>query len=73
MRQQAIQTLLFESELSLQQAKDLLEKIYDRNSKGQFRPFCFVLKQACEEFIRRKKQKQTRKKAIQSQTKKQNK
>jgi uncharacterized protein (TIGR02646 family) len=73
MRQQAIQTLLFESELSLQQAKDLLEKMYDRNSKGQFRPFCFVLKQACEEFIRRKKQKQTRQKAIQSQSKKQKK
>jgi uncharacterized protein (TIGR02646 family) len=68
MRQQAIQTLLFESELSLTQAKDLLEKIYDRNSKGQFRPFCFVLKQACEEYIRRKKQKQTRNKAIKSQS-----
>jgi hypothetical protein len=70
MRQQAIQTLLFESELSLTQAKDLLEKIYDRNSKGQFRPLCFVLKQACEEYIRRKRQKQTRTKAIQSQSRK---
>jgi uncharacterized protein (TIGR02646 family) len=70
MRQQAIQTLLFESELSLTQAKDLLEKIYDRNTKGQFRPFCFVLKQACEEYIRRGKQKQTRTKAIQSQPRK---
>jgi uncharacterized protein (TIGR02646 family) len=70
MRQQAIQTLLFESELSLTQAKDLLEKIYDRNTKGQFRPFCFVLKQACEEYIRRKKQKQTRVRAIQAQPRK---
>jgi uncharacterized protein (TIGR02646 family) len=70
MRQQAIQTLLFESELSLTQAKTLLEKIYDRNTKGQFRPFCFVLKQACEEYIRRKKQKQTQKQAIQAQSKK---
>jgi len=70
MRQQAIQTLLFESELSLTQAKNLLEKIYDRNTKGQFRPFCFVLKQACEEYIQRGKQKQTRTKAIQSQPRK---
>lgn len=69
MRQQAIQTLLFESELSLTQAKDLLEKIYDRNTKGQFRPFCFVLKQACEEYIRRKKQQKTQKQAIQAQSK----
>ncbi len=64
MRQQAIQTLLFESEISLKQAKSLLEKICDRNTRGQFRPFCFVLKQACEEYIRRRKQAQTRQKAI---------
>jgi uncharacterized protein (TIGR02646 family) len=70
MRQQAIQALLFESEMSLTQAKNLLEKIYDRNSKEQFRPFCFVLKQACEEYIRRKKQEQTRARAIQAQSRK---
>jgi hypothetical protein len=46
--------------MSLRQAKEMLEKIYDRNTKGQFRPFCFVLKQACEEYIRRGKQKQRR-------------
>jgi uncharacterized protein (TIGR02646 family) len=69
MRQQAIQTLLFESEMSLKQAKEMLEKIYDRNSKGQFRPFCFVLKQACEEYICRGKQKQNRTQAIQAQSK----
>jgi uncharacterized protein (TIGR02646 family) len=66
MRQQAIDEFLFESEISLKKAQELLEKIYDRNMKGQFRPFCFVLQQACEEYIRRGKQKQTRNKAIRS-------
>ncbi len=70
MRQQAIETLLFESELSLKQAETLLAKIYERDSKGHFRPFCFVLKQACEEYIRRGRQRQARKKAVQSQSKK---
>jgi hypothetical protein len=64
MRQQAIQTLLFESEMSLTQAKNLLEKIYDRNTKGQFRPFCFVLKQACEEYIHRIKQNRSENKQL---------
>jgi uncharacterized protein (TIGR02646 family) len=68
LRKQAIQTLLFESEISLKQAKELLEKMYDRNTKGQFRPFCFVLKQACEKYIHRKEKAQTRTKAIQSQS-----
>jgi uncharacterized protein (TIGR02646 family) len=67
LRKQAIETLLFEPEMSLRQAEILLEKIYDRNSKGQFRPFCFVLKQACEEYIRRSKQRKIRNKAIKSQ------
>jgi hypothetical protein len=53
----------------LKKAQDLLEKIYDRDTKGQFRPFCFVLKQACEEYIRRKEKAQTRDKAIKSQGK----
>lgn len=67
MREQVIQTVLFDTDLSLKQAESLLEKIYSRNRKGEFRPFCFVLKQACKEYIRRKKKQQTRKKAIQSQ------
>ncbi len=67
LRKQAIETLLFDSEISLKKAQDLLQKIYDRNSKGQFRPFCFVLKQACEQYIQRKEKAQTRKKSIQSQ------
>jgi uncharacterized protein (TIGR02646 family) len=70
MRKQAIETLLFESEMSLTQAKNLLEKIYDRDAKEQFHPFCFVLKQACEEYIRRGRRQQTRTKAIQSQSRK---
>ncbi|MBW4467101.1 MAG: TIGR02646 family protein [Pegethrix bostrychoides GSE-TBD4-15B] len=69
LRKQAIDTLLFEPGISLKQAKDLLEKMYDRNATGQFRPFCFVLKQACEEYIRRKEKAQTRTKTIQSQAK----
>jgi uncharacterized protein (TIGR02646 family) len=69
MREQAIEGFLFESQISLKQAQDLLGKIYDRNTKGQFRPFCFVLKQACEEYIRRKEKAQTRDKAIKSQGK----
>jgi hypothetical protein len=67
MRAQAINAFLFESAISLKQAQKLLEKIDDRNAKGQFRPFCFVLKQACEAYIRRGQQKQTRNKAIRSQ------
>jgi hypothetical protein len=43
--------------MSLMQAKNRLEKIYDRNTEEPFLPFCFVLKQACEEYIRRNKQK----------------
>lgn len=73
MRQQAIQTLLFEDTLSLKQAEELLERMFDRDRKDQFRPFCFVLKQACEEYIRRQKQAQTRTKAIRSQSKTQSK
>lgn len=69
MREQAIQTVLFDAALSLKQAEKLLEKIYDRNAKGELRPFCFVLKQACQEYIRRVERKQARKKAIQSQSK----
>jgi uncharacterized protein (TIGR02646 family) len=69
MRKQRIDTFLYDSNTSLQQAQVLLEKIYDRDSKGQFRPFCFVLKQACEEYIRRGKQKQSRNQAIQSKPK----
>jgi uncharacterized protein (TIGR02646 family) len=67
MRAQAIDEFLFESKISVRKAQDFLKKIYDRNTKGQFRPFCFVLKQACEEYIRRGKQKQTRNKAMRSQ------
>jgi hypothetical protein len=55
--------------MSLMQAKNLLEKIYDRDIQGQFWPFCFVLKQSCEEYIHRKKQKQTQKQAIKAQSK----
>jgi uncharacterized protein (TIGR02646 family) len=73
MRQQAIQTLLFDAPLSIKQAEELLERMFDRNKKDQFRPFCFVLKQACEEYIKRQKQAQTRKKAIRSQDKPQSK
>jgi uncharacterized protein (TIGR02646 family) len=69
MRKQAIEAFLFESEISLKKAENLLEKIYDRNQKGQLRPFCIVLKQACEDYIKRKKQTQTRNKAIQSRSK----
>lgn len=69
LRKEAIQSFLFDSEISLKQAKDLLEKIYNRDTQGQFRDFCFVLKQACEEYIRRQEKAQARRKAIQSQAK----
>lgn len=69
MRKSAIDTLLFEANISLKQAETLLEKIEDRDRKDQFRAFCFVLKQACEEYIRRKKKAQKRNQVIQAQTK----
>lgn len=67
MRQAAIDTVLIEANLSLKQAETLLEKIYNRDAQKRFRPFCFVLKQACQEYIRRKKKQQIRSKAIASQ------
>jgi uncharacterized protein (TIGR02646 family) len=69
LRLEAIEALLFESDMSLKQAKDLLEKTHERTPKGKSRPFCFVLKLACEEYIRRKEKAQTRNKGIQSQEK----
>ena len=71
MRKDAIYEFLYESEISTKQAEVLLEKIiHNHDSKGRYRSFCFVLKQACEEYIRRRKQKQIKNKVIQSQTRK---
>jgi uncharacterized protein (TIGR02646 family) len=71
LRKEAIQSLLFDedNQVTLEDVVAIYKKIENRNSKGQFRPFCFVLRQACEEYIKRKKT-QTRNKAIQSQSKK---
>jgi uncharacterized protein (TIGR02646 family) len=66
LRQQAIEAILFEIPLRPQQAADLLAKIYDRNAKGQFRPFFFVLKQACEQYIQKLERQQARQKAMRS-------
>lgn len=66
-RLKAIDALLFEEDMSLKKAKDLLEKTHERTPKDKFRPFCFVLKLACEEYIRRKEKAQMRNKSIQSQ------
>ena len=53
LRQKVIESTILNPLLSLEEAKTLLKNIYQRDSKNKFRPFCFVLKQACEEYIRR--------------------
>lgn len=67
MRQQAIQGLLFDDSISIKQAEKLLAEIYQKDSHQKLRPFCFVLKQACEKYIHRAQQKQAKQKAIQKQ------
>lgn len=53
MRESAIYTMLFEEKLSKTQVERLMAAMDNRDGKGNFRPFCFVLKQACEKYLKR--------------------
>lgn len=64
-RKTAIEELLFTDEVSEAQAKRLQQQIMKRDSKERFIAFCFVLEQACLEYIRRLEKKRARRLAIQ--------
>lgn len=66
-RKTAIDEFLFSAELSKAQVERLRDRIMERNGAGHFRAFCFVLKQACEIYLKKLEQKHTKKVAIQSQ------
>ena len=52
--------------ISQRQLEELRERIEERSKQGLLRPFCFVLKQACEEELRLRHREQERRKAIQA-------
>lgn len=66
-RKAAIDELL--DDISEAQAKELQAGMMQRDSKGKFRVFCFVLAQACEEFLRRREQRRAKRLAIERQQK----
>ncbi|NCC32396.1 retron system putative HNH endonuclease [Candidatus Chloroploca sp. Khr17] len=53
MRKQAIDEALFAKQLSEAQVRRLMTAMDERDSNGNFRPFCFVIKQACEKYLKR--------------------
>lgn len=52
MRKSAIDALEIEK-LGKVKAHRLLEAIEERDAQGDYRPFCFVIKQACERYLKR--------------------
>lgn len=53
MRKEAIYTALFEQELSKRQVERLRDAMEQRDSHECFRQFCFVIKQACDRYLKR--------------------
>jgi uncharacterized protein (TIGR02646 family) len=53
MRKQVIHEALFAEQLSEAQARRLMAAMDERDSRGNFRPFCFVIKQACAKYLKR--------------------
>jgi uncharacterized protein (TIGR02646 family) len=53
MREEAIAESIFARPLSKIQAQRLLATIEQRDGNGNFRAFCFVIKQACEKYLKR--------------------
>ncbi len=66
-RKEAIHEFLYADEISEAQAKRLREKVMHRDYTGRFKHFCFVLAQACDEYIRRLEMRRARSVAIQRQ------
>ncbi len=53
LRAQAIDEALFGPELNKSQVQRLMDEVDKRDSEGCFRQFCFVIKQACEKYLKR--------------------
>lgn len=53
MRKQAIYEALFAKQLSEAQVRRLMAAMDERDGNGNFRAFCFVIKQACEKYLKR--------------------
>jgi uncharacterized protein (TIGR02646 family) len=53
MREQVIYEALYADHLGEAQARRLLAAMDERGRDGNFRPFCFVIKQACERYLKR--------------------
>ncbi|MEI6777996.1 MAG: retron system putative HNH endonuclease [Chloroflexales bacterium] len=53
MRKAAIYAAIYDEELTKSQAQRLLAAMDQRDGQGQFHEFCFVLKQACEKYLKR--------------------
>jgi hypothetical protein len=53
MREQIIHEALFVERLSEAQVRRLMAAMDERDGNGNFRPFCFVIKQACEKYLKR--------------------
>ncbi len=53
LRRTAIHTALYEEQLSKSDAQKLCKAMDNLNAKGQFREFCFAIKQACERYLKR--------------------
>lgn len=53
MRERAIYEALFDRELGEAQVRRLMVAMDERNGNGDFRPFCFAIKQACEKYLKR--------------------
>ena len=68
-RKAAIDALLFDDQtpLSKAQLEKINKTIFDRDQNGQFTQFCFVLKQASAELLRKARQEKMRREAIQRQ------
>ena len=55
MRQHKIDELLFPDSRPLRKAQiqRIIQRLYDRDNNGQFRSFCFVIKQVAQDLLRR--------------------
>ena len=53
MRKAAIEAAIYEGKLTKPKAERLLAEMDRRNDQGHFHEFCFVIKQACEKYLKR--------------------
>jgi uncharacterized protein (TIGR02646 family) len=53
MRERVIHEAIYAERLGEAQARRLLAAMNERDGDGNYRPFCFVIKQACERYLKR--------------------